>query len=114
MEEKNKSESNWNEVKGGEVFSFDKEGDSFEGKLADVRSNIGENNSMMYDLESAGKLHSIWGATVLDGKMRRVKIGDFVKIVFLGEKPSVKRKGRTYKDYQVFIRESKEESQASL
>jgi len=95
----------WNEVKGGDVFFFEKVGDSIEGKLVDVRSEIGENKSMMYDLQAGEKLWSLWGSTVLDGKMHRVKKGDFVKIVFLGEKPSEKRKGRMYKDFQVFVKE---------
>ncbi len=113
MTDENK-ESEWSEIKGGgKVFFFEKEGDALEGKLVDVRSGVGENNSTMYDLQGTHELWSVWGSTVLDGKMKRVNIGESVRIVFLGEKQSEKRKGRTYKDFQVFVKEPENEANGS-
>jgi hypothetical protein len=92
------------EVKGGETIEFVKDGDGVEGELVDVRTNVGKNNSMMYDLEVGGKLVSVWGSTVLDVRMRRVKKGDFVRIVFRGLVPATKEH-REYKNFDVGIRD---------
>ena len=110
--EEKKNGNGWKEVKGGDIFLFGKAGDFLDGELVDVRSEVGENKSVMYDLQSGGKLWSVWGCTVLDGKMHRIMKGEFVRIVFLGEKPSEKRKGRNYKDFQVFVKEHENEGDA--
>jgi hypothetical protein len=95
----------WTEIKGGNIFNFEKENETLEGKLVDVRADQGKYKSVVYDIEKAdGELVSLFGATVLDGRMKRVKIGDYVKILFKG---TVKSKtGREYADFQVFTRES--------
>ncbi len=100
----------YKEVRGGDVVVFEKDGDRAEGELVDVRPNVGMHNSTMYDLQSGGKLLSIWGSTVLDGKMRRVRKadpgrkGDWVVIVFKGIVPKTKEHNE-YKDFQVFVKE---------
>jgi len=95
----------WEEVKGGELFEFKKENDSVEGELIDVRSEVGKHKSTMYDVKlDDGKLVSFFGSTVLDGKMKRVQIGNIFKVEFKGTvKPE---KGNSYKDFDVFIRKT--------
>lgn len=97
-------EEEWKEIKGGNIFNFEKEGEALEGKLVDVRTDQGKFKSVVYDIEKAdNELISLFGSTVLDGRMKRVKIGDSVKIVFKG---TVKSKtGREYADFQVFVKE---------
>ena len=68
------------------------------------QSDIGENHSTLYSLQQAdGNVVKVWGSTVLDGKMANVGIDQYVQIKFLGSKPSPNRKGKTYKDWAVFI-----------
>ena len=98
------------EVKGGEVAEFLKAGDFVEGELVDVRTGVGEYNSAMYDLQTGNKLVSVWGSTVLDGRMRRVKKGDFVRIVFKGIVPKTKEH-REYKNFDVGVREANPEKE---
>lgn len=101
------------EIKGGEIVSFEKEGDFTEGELVDVRTDVGRHNSTMYDLQNGDKLLSVWGSTVLDGKMKRVskrtpdRAGEWVKIVFHGEKTN--KEGTKYKDFAVGVKEPSQE-----
>jgi len=94
----------FDEVKEGEVAEFLKPGDFVEGELVDVRKDIGKNKSMMYDLQIGTRVVSVWGSTVLDGRMRRVKKGDFVRIVFKGIVPETSDH-REYKNFDVGVRE---------
>ena len=59
----------------------------------------------MYSLEVApGKSVGVWGSTVLDGKMNAVKVGQQVKIVYLGKVSP--EGGREYKQYEVFFKDA--------
>lgn len=98
--------SDWKKVEFGESWNPEKAGDSIEGLLVDIESGVGPNESILYTLEVKGQGDiSIWGSTVLDTRLKRTKIGEEVKVVYLGKKKSKKRKGATYKDYDVFHRE---------
>lgn len=98
------SESEWTEIRGGDEFKFENEGDSVEGELVNVRSDVGENKSMMYDIKTENGLKAIWGSKILDEKMRVVKLGQKVKIVFKG-KEKAKTGGREYLVYEVFVKQ---------
>ncbi|MBA7624001.1 hypothetical protein ES703_31405 [subsurface metagenome] len=81
-------------------WEYEKEGDAIVGVYISNQDNVGENNSMVYNLEQPnGKIISVWGSVVIDSKMKLVKIGDDIRIVYLGKvKPS---QGREYKDYKI-------------
>lgn len=75
-----------------------------EGEYLGKKDNVGENNSKIYNLRLAdGNTVGVWGSTVLDGKMTNVAIGQKIKIMFLGSKPSPNRKGKNYKDFSVYV-----------
>lgn len=94
----------WKEIKGGNLVNFDKASEFIEGKLVDVRTGQGKFESIVYDIEkNNGELVSVFGSTVLDGRMKRVSIGQFVKIQFNGVVES--RDGRKYNDFSVFVKE---------
>ena len=100
--------SEWKKVELGETWDYKtaKEGDSVEGVFAGKDENVGENNSMIYRLETPeGDVRSIWGCTVLDTRMKNIKEGEEVKIVYKGTKPSPNRKGKNYHDFEVYHRE---------
>jgi len=82
-----------------------KVGDSVEGRLVDIQNGIGQNNANLYILEDAAGLITtgVWGGTVLNGKLGKIAKGKMVKVVYLGERPSPKRPGKHYKDWEVYV-----------
>ena len=79
------------------------EGDTIEGLYIEKNGNIGVNNATIHILENETKTKiGIWGSTVLDRKLEKVPFGTEIKVVYLGRKPSEKRAGKEYHDFQVF------------
>lgn len=77
-------------------------GDSVKGILTSKMPKK-DDKSAFYLLEDGEEITLVWGSTVLDRKLELVPLGSKVAIEFLGEKPSEKRKGKTYKDFRVGI-----------
>lgn len=73
------------------------------GKLVGVKSNVGENESMLYTLQTDNGNIGVWGSTVLDTKFAGIQNGSMVKIEPLGKQKSEKT-GRTYNDFRVFVK----------
>jgi hypothetical protein len=83
-----------------------KNGDEISGIYKFKEENIGENNSNVYTFETpTGDLISIWGSTVLDIRFKNLKVGEEVRVVYLGQLESEKRKGKFYHNFDVFHRE---------
>ena len=90
----------YKEVSMGTVHQFEKEGDVLEGTLAEVLQGEYGNN---YAITKAdGERVTMFGSTVINSKMAIVKVGDKVKITFLGM-PIGKNSKRQYKDFKVEI-----------
>jgi hypothetical protein len=66
-----------------------------------MKSNLGANNSNIYEVRTPNGIVSFWGSTVIDNKMKHVPLGNEILVKFLGEKRNEKTK-RTYKDYDIF------------
>jgi len=108
------SKINWNEYKimeGGATTdrSFPekgqelKEGDSVEGKLLEIKENVGPNKSNVYVLETPeGEKVGIWGSTVIDGRLNGVKAGQEIAIEYLGMEEG--KNGREYKDFKIGVK----------
>ena len=99
----------WKKVELGETWNLKeaKEGDEMIGVFTGKDENVGENNSTVYRIETInGDIRSVWGSTVLDVRMKNVKEGKEVKIVYKGSKPSPTRKGKSYHDFDVWHREA--------
>jgi len=78
-------------------------GVSVQGIFTGMDEDVGDNHSKMYHLEQDnGKDIAVWGNTVLDLRMKNVKMGEEVKIVYLGQAKSEKVKGRTYHNFEVY------------
>lgn len=69
-----------------------------------VETNVGPNNSNMYNLETPDGIVGVWGTTLLDARLKNLKIGEEVKIVYLGKTTSPKS-GREYHNFEVYHRE---------
>lgn len=67
------------------IWKPENENDEIVGVLLSKETDVGINKSNLYTLEVEGKPVGIWGSTVLDPKMLGVKVGDTVKIVYLGK-----------------------------
>jgi len=80
-----------------------------EGILTNKKTNLGANNSTLYEIEiDGGDIVGVWGSTVLDNKMSKVVIGKQVKIEYLGQELNPKTK-RTYKNFDVFVKDIADE-----
>lgn len=90
----------WEEVTLGNTWDFTKDKELI-GLYLGKEEGVGENASTMFSFEVDHQNMSVWGSTVLDGKMKNVKVGEEVKITFLGLKDSPNRKGKQYKDFKV-------------
>jgi len=99
------TEINWKKLKS--PWIPENKDDAIEGKLLRIDSEVGENKSMFYILETEKSIRGVWGSTVLDEKMKLFEVGNHVKIVFLGMKEG-KRKSE-YKDFDVFFGQEEEE-----
>lgn len=71
-------------------------------------------NSTVYNVEEFGshKKYVIFGNRVLQDKMIFAKLGDLVKIQYLGIKTS--KKGQEYNDYNVLIDDGVEEKEEEV
>lgn len=97
--------SDWKKVEQAKTWIFTDKPEMV-GVYTGKEENIGENNSTVYNFETAdGENVSVWGSTVLDTRLKNVKEGQEVKIKFLGEVPSPNRKGKTYKNFEVYHRD---------
>lgn len=95
----------YEQVKQGDVWDFAKNPE-FEGIMRGVKHDVGENKSNLYSftlMDVNETPLSVWGSTVLDGQLEYIQPGQRVKITFLGMKPSPKRKGKEFKDFQVLV-----------
>jgi len=61
-----------------------KEEDFIEGILVGKDSEVGENKSWMYNIETSEGVKNVWGSAILDSRMKFVKVGMKVKITFNG------------------------------
>lgn len=75
----------WKKVETGNAWQPKAENESVSGLLTSIREDVGPNHSKLYSLETEDhKNLDVWGSTVLDSRMVHVKVGDEVKIVYLG------------------------------
>lgn len=98
----------WNKKNEDGTFAIEK-GDSIEGELVGVESEVGPNDSHMYSIKTKEGIISVWGSTVLDTRLKNISIGEEVKIEYQGQVDSEKTKGRRYHNYEVYHREKSRE-----
>lgn len=78
-------------------------GAEFKGVYLSKEEGVGENNSIVYSFQDeSGNLINVWGTTLLDIRLKNVKMGEEVIIVYLGEEDSQKRKGKKYHNFDLY------------
>ena len=87
------TQQDWREAT-GLYWKPEKKDDEIVGILVDVETGVGKNGSTMYTIEKTSDKSTvnIWGSAVLDMRMKGIKIGEEVRIVYkgLGDKQSGK------------------------
>lgn len=95
----------WNKKEEDGTFSLD-EGDMLVGAFLGVREHVGPNDANLYEFEKLDKSTiSVWGSSILDARFKNLKVGEEVKVVYLGKLKSEKT-GRQYHNYEVFHKPS--------
>ena len=85
-----------------ETSSFNAEGQVVEGKLLEIREDIGKNHSNVYVIETKEGLKNFWGANALDPLMDNVSAGSKVKITVLSMTHKFPN-GRVGKNFKVEV-----------
>ena len=97
--------ADWKKVEMSPSHDFEKEKE-LEGVLTNIQTDVGPNASTLYDIEKKdGGNVAVWGSTVLDSRMKNVKIGEEVKIVSTGLAKESKRGQNKAKLFEVYHRE---------
>ena len=94
----------WDTIEPG-VWKPEEEGDEITGILVNKMPKE-DNISARYVVENKGGLFTVWGSAVLDYRMQYVKIGQVVKITFLGKGKNAK--GQDLNKYKVQVAKPKE------
>ena len=94
----------WDTIEPG-VWKPEEEGDEITGILVNKMPKE-DNISARYVVENKGGLFTVWGSAVLDDRMQYVKIGQVVKITFLGKGKNAK--GQDLNKYKVQVAKPKE------
>lgn len=99
--------SEWKKVEVGNSWNYQEagKGAEFVGLYVGKEEHVGENDSNVYSFEiGGGEMMNVWGSTLLDIRFKNLKVGEEVKIVYLGLAPSEKRKGKSYHNFEVYHR----------
>jgi len=93
----------WQDASDFNTWDFKELGEdaTIQGIYKSKKEHVGENDSTVYTLSVDGVLTDVWGSTILDIRLSKTEIGEEVRITYLGQKDSEKRKGKTYHDFKV-------------
>ena len=81
-----------------EIWKPLNKGDEIKGFYLGVQKEVGEYKSNLYSIETQTGIKNFFGNIVLNDKMIFIKVGENIKIEYLGE---VKGKKKTYKDFKI-------------
>lgn len=85
------------------IWKPEKDGDFIEGMFIRAQEKVGENESMLYGIETPEGVKNVWGAAILDERMAFVKVGEKIKITFKGLAKETKKGRRPAKIFKVEI-----------
>lgn len=70
-----------------DIFNFNENGQSLQGTLLSVEEG---GNNKIFTITDGQKTTKFWGSAVLNSKLSHCKVGDIIKINYLGRKPGEK------------------------
>lgn len=84
-----------------QTWTPQEKGDTIIGEYIELKENVGMDNYTIYMLRDTNEQEvAVFGKTALNSQMKKVEIGDIIKITYEGEKKS--QRGRRYKDFKVY------------
>ena len=83
-----------------QIWKEEEKGDTIEGKLVGKREKGGKYGNASYLIENDEGVHVVFGTTVLEDRMRAVKTGDMIRIVFKGTEKN--KRSENTKIFEVF------------
>ena len=86
----------------GNTKKFSEQGQVVEGKLLEVREDVGKNGSNVYVIETAAGKEEYWGANALDPLLENVPTGSKVKVTLLDTAHKFPN-GRVGKNFKVEV-----------
>lgn len=86
----NQTMDNWKKIEPG-VWKPEKDGDEFIGVLVKSELSTKYDKNYIYSFETKEGHTIVYGSAVLDDKMKYVKVGQAVKIVFKGMQKNAKK-----------------------
>src|SRR3990167_7229055 len=98
--------SDWKKVEVGSSWDYKEKGKGAEliGIYRGKEEHVGKNDANVYTFDVNGEFISVWVATVLDIRLKNLRFGEEVRIVYLGSFPSPNRKGKSYHSFDVYHR----------
>lgn len=101
--------ADWQKVEKTPTWDYENEKELV-GIYLSKEENVGPNGSNIYNFrKSDGLVIGVWGNTILDDRFKSIKIGEEVKVVYLGRAKSEKT-GREYHGFDVFHRPAQVEN----
>ena len=98
----------WVKIGSKPTWKFQEEKE-VEGVYLSKEEGVGLNNTSLYNLKKTdGSIIGVWSNTLIDDKFKSIKVGQEVKIVYLGKVTSEKT-GREYNNFDVFTNEDNSE-----
>jgi len=96
----------WTETgkSGSDMWNYKEQGAGalLRGVFMLLETNVGDNNSNIYNVETKDGMKAFWGSSLLDDRFKDLEPGDLLHIKYLGMKKS-KAGGREYHDFETKI-----------
>lgn len=95
----------WKKLEANPAWKFEEEKE-LTGTYVSMEENVGPNNSKLYTLKKPDdSVIGVWGNTMLDDKFKSIKVGEEVKIIYLGKAKS-KKTGNEYNNFEIYLGEA--------
>jgi hypothetical protein len=81
----------------------DGEGTTTTFTLLEVKPDVGQYRSTVYNVQHEGVKKQFWGSTVIDRVLAEIQIGAVVTLVYKGVQPSKERGKQPFKNFEAFV-----------
>lgn len=91
------------EISQGKIIKLDEDNPSLEGIFTETREG---QYGVLFDIQKdSGETVTLPSDTVLTSKLTKNLIGKKIKVEFIGTEPSTQRRGKSYKNYRIYVDE---------
>lgn len=95
--------TDWQKVEMSPTWDYESEKE-LTGVYLSMEQHVGPNDSNLYNVQRSDESNiGIWGTSLLDSKFKNVKLGEEIKVVYLGMAKGEKS-GREYHNFDVYHR----------